>query len=45
MAIATKEGSVPEGRKVWYDGDNNSFHGFGIDEQVEPDWSRILPNP
>ncbi len=45
MAVATKEGPVTEGRKIWYDGDNNSFHGFGIDSEVEPDWGRILPNP
>jgi len=45
MAVATKEGPVKEGIKVWYDGDQNSFHGFGIDQEVEPDWHRIFPNP
>jgi hypothetical protein len=45
MAVATKESPVGEGRKVWFDGDENAYHGFGIDDEIEPDWHRIFPNP
>lgn len=45
MAVATKENPLKEGKKVWYDGDNNSFHGFGYDDKVEPDWRALFPNP
>ncbi len=45
MAIASASNKVGEGRKMWFDGDANSFHGFGVDEKIEPDWARIFPNP
>lgn len=45
MAVASKNSPIREGRKVWYDGDENAYHGFGIDEHIEPDWLRIFPNP
>lgn len=45
MAVATQKNPLKEGRKVWYDGDNNSFHGFGYDERVEPNWRALFPNP
>lgn len=45
MAVATAKNPVGEGRKLWFDGDANSYHGFGADEQIEPDWARIFPNP
>ncbi|MDD2228561.1 MAG: hypothetical protein PHY48_04015 [Candidatus Cloacimonetes bacterium] len=45
MAVAKAGNPVGEGTKVWYYGDTNAYHGFGVDEQVEPDWSSIFPNP
>ncbi|MDD4814285.1 MAG: hypothetical protein PHQ29_02245 [Candidatus Cloacimonetes bacterium] len=45
MATATARNPVGEGRKLWFDGDNNSYHGFGADDKIEPDWARIFPNP
>lgn len=45
MAVATKDNPIQEGSKVWYDGDENAYHGFGIDDRIEPDWLRIFPNP
>ncbi|MCK9556583.1 MAG: hypothetical protein PHO85_03025 [Candidatus Cloacimonetes bacterium] len=45
MAVATTKNPVGEGRKLWFDGDNNSYHGFGADDKIEPDWNRIFPNP
>lgn len=45
LAIATAENPIGEGRKTWFEGDNNSFHGFGYDERIEPDWREIFPNP
>lgn len=45
LAVATKDNPLKEGRKVWYDGDNNSFHGFGYDAEVEPNWKALFPNP
>lgn len=45
MAVATSTNPVGEGRKLWFDGDMNSYHGFGTDGSVEPDWQRIFPKP
>ena len=45
MAVATAKNPVGEGVKMWFTGDDNQYHGFGLDNQVEPDWSRIFPNP
>ncbi|MCB5262056.1 MAG: hypothetical protein LHW64_06295 [Candidatus Cloacimonetes bacterium] len=45
MAVATSTNPVGEGRKLWFDGDENAFHGFGADERIEPDWQRIFPSP
>lgn len=45
MAVAKAGNPVGEGTKVWYYGDTNLYHGFGIDEKVEPDWAAIFPNP
>lgn len=45
MAVAKARNPLREGTKVWFIGDTNSFHGFGVDELVEPDWKEIFPNP
>ena len=45
MAVATASNPAGEGRKLWFDGDKNSYHGFGADESIEPDWQRIFPKP
>jgi len=45
MAYAKSGNPLGEGTKVWFLGDTNSYHGFGIDEKIEPDWKAILPNP
>jgi len=45
MAVATAGNPVGEGTKIWLYGDTNTYHGFGVDERVEPDWSVIFPNP
>lgn len=45
MAVATASNPVGEGRKLWFDGDKNSYHGFGADDSIEPDWQRIFPRP
>ncbi len=45
MAVATAANPLPEGTKVWYEGDSNSYHGYGIDNRVEPDWQMVFPNP
>ena len=45
MAVATAQNPLGEGRKLWFDGDANSFHGFGVDNAIEPDWARIFPSP
>jgi len=45
FATATQENPLPAGTKVWFDGDANQFHGFGIDDLPEPDWSKIFPDP
>jgi type II secretory pathway pseudopilin PulG len=45
MAVAKSGNPVGEGTKVWFIGDTNSYHGFGIDDEVEPDWAGILPEP
>lgn len=44
IAIATKENSAGEGKKVWYDAYDNKFHGYGIDDIVEPDWQILIPD-
>lgn len=45
FVTATKDNPLPAGTKVWFDGDANIFHGFGIDDLPEPNWSKIFPNP
>lgn len=45
MATATKDNPIGEGRKIWFDGDSNMFHGYGVDSEVEPDWAMLFPNP
>ncbi len=45
MAVATAKNPLREGTKTWFIGDTNSYHGFGVDEKIEPDWSVIFPNP
>ena len=45
FATATKDNPIGEGKKVWFDGDSNMFHGYGIDKLMEPDWKVIFPNP
>ncbi len=45
FATATLENPLPAGTKVWFDGDANIFHGFGVDDIPEPDWSKIFPDP
>ncbi|MDD4309724.1 MAG: hypothetical protein PHO32_05045 [Candidatus Cloacimonetes bacterium] len=45
FATATEDNPIGEGKKVWFNGDNNAFHGYGIDSFVEPDWKTIFPNP
>lgn len=45
MAVATQDNPLGEGTKLWFDGDTNSYHGFGVDQQVEPDWAAVFPNP
>jgi len=45
FATATKENPLPAGTKVWFEGDANRFHGFGVDDLPEPDWAKIFPDP
>lgn len=45
MAVATAKNPVGEGTKTWFAGDANSYHGFGYDGKIEPNWSTIFPNP
>jgi len=45
MAVATKDNPLKEGTKIWFEGDTNLFHGYGIDNVVEPDWGTLFPNP
>ncbi len=45
LAVATKDNPLGEGRKSWYNGDDNSYHGFAYDDLVEPNWKGIFPNP
>ncbi|HOH98009.1 MAG TPA: hypothetical protein PL188_06815 [Candidatus Cloacimonadota bacterium] len=45
MAVATARNPLREGTKTWFQGDTNSYHGFGVDEQVEPNWTELFPNP
>jgi len=45
MAVAKAGNPVGEGIKIWYDGETNSYHGFGVDSRIEPDWSAVFPNP
>ncbi len=45
MAVATSENPLREGTKAWFEGDTNTYHGFGIDDKVEPDWITMFPNP
>jgi len=44
FATASKNNPLPAGTKVWFDGDANTFHGFGVDDIPEPDWSKIFPD-
>ncbi len=34
--VATLKGGGSKSRKVWYDSDANTFHGYGVDDQTEP---------
>jgi len=45
MAVARVKNPVGEGVKLWFSGDENQYHGFGLDDKVEPNWSVIFPNP
>ena len=45
MASAKAANKLDEGTKIWFIGDSNQYHGYAIDDQVEPDWSTIFPNP
>ncbi|MBP7118303.1 MAG: hypothetical protein KBB33_08245 [Candidatus Cloacimonetes bacterium] len=45
LAVATVDNPLGEGRKSWYNGDDNSYHGFAYDNMVEPNWRDIFPNP
>jgi Tfp pilus assembly protein PilE len=45
MAVATDANKLREGTKIWFEGDTNQFHGYGVDELVEPNWISIFPNP
>ena len=45
LAVATAANPLGEGTKIWLYGDTNTYHGFGVDELVEPDWSLVFPNP
>ncbi|MFO7660729.1 MAG: hypothetical protein R6V77_07435 [Candidatus Cloacimonadaceae bacterium] len=45
MASATANNPLREGTKIWLNGDTNTYHGFGVDDKVEPVWAEILPNP
>lgn len=45
MAVATSKNPLKEGTKTWFVGDTNTYHGFGIDEEIEPDWATMFPNP
>ncbi|PKN74051.1 MAG: hypothetical protein CVU50_00305 [Candidatus Cloacimonetes bacterium HGW-Cloacimonetes-3] len=44
IAIATKDNSAGEGKKVWYDGIGFVYHGYGVDDLVEPDWTNLFPD-
>ncbi|HOH46714.1 MAG TPA: hypothetical protein PLX59_02660 [Candidatus Cloacimonadota bacterium] len=45
MVVAKADNRLREGSKIWFMGDNNQYHGNGIDDKVEPDWNMIFPNP
>lgn len=45
MAVATDKNPLKTGVKVWYDAKANLYHGFGVDQKVEPDWSEIFTDP
>lgn len=45
LAVATKDNPLKEGTKLWFAGDSNTYHGFGVDDEVEPVWTEIFPNP
>jgi len=45
LAVATENNKLRQGTKIWFEGDTNQFHGYGIDEMVEPNWNTIFPNP
>jgi type II secretory pathway pseudopilin PulG len=45
MASALPGNPVREGTKIWFSGETNSYHGFGVDDKVEPDWTVMFPNP
>lgn len=45
MASSKGSAGLKEGTKIWFSGDTNSYHGFGVDDKVEPDWADIFPNP
>jgi type II secretory pathway pseudopilin PulG len=45
LAVATKDNPLKEGTKLWFAGDSNTYHGFGVDDAVEPVWAEFFPNP
>lgn len=45
LAYAKPENPLGEGTKIWFKGDTNSYHGFGVDTKIEPDWVEIFPEP
>lgn len=45
LAVATEKNPLKEGTKLWFSGDENTYHGFGVDEKLEPIWAEMFPNP
>jgi type II secretory pathway pseudopilin PulG len=45
MAVATDKNPLKTGVKLWYDAKTNDYHGFGVNNKVEPDWSEIFTDP
>jgi prepilin-type N-terminal cleavage/methylation domain-containing protein len=37
IAISTPEFAEGEGKQVWYDVDDSSYHGYGIDDEINDD--------
>lgn len=45
MAVAKDKNPLKTGVKMWFDAKDNQYHGFGVDQAVEPDWSEIFTDP